>query len=159
MWWHSFRFTMAMRHRRYPFASLCLFGIFSLVYALAEMHRPAYPTHASTQVVLTQRVEERIPVIDGSWDLMWMDSTKELQKVRICVKQNGTRLVIRSEGSQSIRMKKNTSIPGFITPHQISFTLVPRRTGEMVFTGKLENGIICGTTNTGLPWMAMRHLD
>jgi hypothetical protein len=68
MWRHSFRFSMAMQHRHYPFASLCLFDIFSLVYALSEMHPPAYPTNAPNQVVLTQSVEEAIPVKDGSWD-------------------------------------------------------------------------------------------
>ena len=158
MWRHSFRFSMTVMRRRYVFASLCVVCMSSLVCACRNASSRV-SAHASTQVVVTQTVEETIPDIDGSWDLMWKGSTKQLQKVKICVKQNGTRLVIRSEGTQSMRLKKNSSGSGLVTPHRISFTLAPRGAGEMVFAGDLQDGILCGTTNTGLPWMAIRYLD
>jgi hypothetical protein len=151
----SFHFSMTMLHRRCAFAALCAFSMFSLVYVLAEMHHPAYPGRPSTQVVVTQSVEGTIPVIDGYWDLVLKGSTKQLQKVKICVRQNGTRLVIRSKGGQSMRMKKNSSTFGLVTSDRISFALTPRDSEKVVFTGKLENGIICGMTDTGLPWMAI----
>ena len=159
MWRQSFYSLRAMLQRRYAAVPLCVFCISVVVYVFAETRHPTHVPNSSAQVVSTQNVENALPLLDGSWDLLWKDSTKQLLRVRICIRQNGTRLVLRSEGSESMRVEKNGSTSGFVTPDQISFTLTLRHTGEMVFTGTLQNGILCGTTNTGLPWMAVRHLD
>lgn len=145
--------------RRCAIGLVCAFCTSAVVYVFVETRHSTATPHASRRTISAQSVEDPTPFVGGSWDLVWKDSTKRRQQVRLCVHQEGTRLIIRSDGNKSIRMKKNGLGTGLVTPVQISFSLTLKGAAAMIFTGKLQNGILCGTTNTGFSWIALRHLN
>ncbi len=145
-------------HKRCSVALVCLIGIATAGYLITETRRSASLPVFSAKA-LAERDVQIAPVIEGHWDLIWKDLEKRRTRVQICVQQNGTRLAIHSEGNYGIRNRRNRFTSGLVTRDEIAFTLRPKSENDIVFSGKLEGNILCGTTSEGFPWMAIRILS
>lgn len=97
------------------------------------------------------------PQLQGDWDLLWKDQRGVLLRTHCQIRQDGAVLTLHVSDPQLLSADARTSIHGIVEGETISFRIHLQNGDPLVITGKMDDGILHGTTNRGFSWMAVRN--
>lgn len=156
LWQRPFRYSLSWQSFAVAMILLALASV--LLRPSRETNRTTETSASSSEAHNPQAIPNlSMPQLNGDWDLLWKDQRGVLLRTHCRIRQNGTSLALDLSDAKLLNREARTPILGVVEGETISFRVHLRDADSIVFIGKMDFGILNGTTSRGFSWMAIRH--
>lgn len=136
-----------------------------LIAVVLLLWRPSHPANRTPQIPASSSggddrqvaANPLMPQLNGEWDLVWKDQRGVLLRTHCRIRQNGPSFALDLNDAKLLNREARTPIQGAVEGERISFRVHLRDADSIVFIGRMDFGILNGTTSRGFSWMAIRH--
>jgi hypothetical protein len=100
-----------------------------------------------------------VPNLNDCWRMIWRHGGEPLQHASMCIDQHETRVIVTVGSRKDLNFRGAMRMSGTFDGHELSFSNAPGTATLVNFHGTLVNGMLVGTTDLGVSWLALRPFE